>query len=170
MVGSVDSFFLNWDLQLLYSVFAVTGYILPKKPFRIHSLKFLLPKLVASSAWFVWRLLACTLILASRLRCGLFWFKLVCAIACPLGLGNLIGIWFWLEILEERGVHVVMCLQGLFLSCKNWTRLKMSLLESQDAHSTRDTRTANRKPWDLSLVGSLQQVGWIQQIPSGNRH
>ena len=29
-----------------------------------------------------------------------------------------IGIWFWLEFPEERGVHVVMCLQGFSLIAK----------------------------------------------------
>ena len=115
MAGSVASYFQNWDLQLLCGAFVAIGYILSKKPFRIYALKSLLPKLVASSALLVWRLLAFTLILAARQRCELYWSKLVCVTACPLGLGNLIGIWLWLWLgfLEERGVHVVvMCLQG----------------------------------------------------------
>ena len=119
MVGSVDSYFLNWDLQLLCNAFNVIGYILSKRPFRIHAPKSLLPKLVASSAWFVWRLLAFTLILASRPCCGLLIQASLCDRLCPLGLGNLIGIWFWLQFLEERGVHVMMCLQGFFLVANN---------------------------------------------------
>ena len=97
------SYFQNWDLQLLCSAFVVTGSILPNKPFRIYALRFLLSKLVASSAWLVWRLLALTSNLVTRQHCGLSWFKLVCVTACPLVLGNLIGIWFWFEFLDEWG-------------------------------------------------------------------
>ena len=55
MAGSVVSYFRNWDLQLLCSAFVVTvtGSILSNKPFRIYALRFLLSKLVASSAWLV---------------------------------------------------------------------------------------------------------------------
>ena len=56
----------------------------------------------------------------------LYWFNLVCAIACPLGLGNLIGIWFWLEILEEEAC-MLWCackacfeLQKKYLAYFNW--------------------------------------------------
>jgi hypothetical protein len=42
--GFVVFYFRNWDLQLLYGAFVVTGSILSKKPFRVYALRFLLPK------------------------------------------------------------------------------------------------------------------------------
>ena len=63
---------------------------------------------LASSAWRLKRAVGIHRnFVVTRPRCALFWSKLACVIVCPFGLGNLNGNWFWLEILEGWGMHVV---------------------------------------------------------------
>ena len=88
-----------------------------------------------------WWLLAFISILVTGQRCGLFWSKLACVITCPLGLGNLIGIWFWVEFLEEWGVHVVMwlqalsiCLQKMEVWCRHHTQTKLQIHTDTNPH------------------------------------